>query len=202
LFGFQPQTLGVGTFPHWLSNKILFNCFTRADMDGTPSVVTCQVCSRIEAMGQPSLEDMLRLMDKQQVREMDLKEKYERVLFELEALKLDRSRANATTALTKTNDEQELTGEGITTNRQVKTEWSDVAVLMKQAHVEDLPEFAGDFREWSRFVTVFHRTTRAASFDDVANVGRLDKALKGEARELVLDQLTFGFSPRMILKTS
>jgi Protein of unknown function (DUF1759) len=160
--------------------------------------VACQVCSRLDVMGQPSLEELLRLLDEQQVREMSLKEKYEQVVIELEALKM-----HAAEIPKKTKDDQKLSVEENSSSgcHKVKTEWSDVAMLMKQAYVEDLPDFAGNFREWARFVTVFHRTTKAASFDDVANVGRLDKALKGEARELVLDQLTFGFNPKVILTT-
>ena len=81
------------------------------------------------------------------------------------------------------------------------SELSQLAVLMKQAHVEDLPKFRGEAKDWPLFLAVFKRTTALASIDDVTNVGRLTKALEGEARELVLDQLTFGLSPSGIIET-
>jgi hypothetical protein len=80
-------------------------------------------------------------------------------------------------------------------------EWTELATLMKQSHVEDLPAFSGSTKEWPLFLAVFNRTTSAASIDDVTNIGRLAKALIGEARELVLDQLTFGLSPSDVIAT-
>ena len=82
-----------------------------------------------------------------------------------------------------------------------QSELSQLVVLMKQAHVEDLPKFNGNARDWPLFLAVFKRTTTLASIDDVTNVGRLTKALEGEARELVLDQLTYGLCPKGIIET-
>lgn len=82
-----------------------------------------------------------------------------------------------------------------------RSELSQLAVLMKQALIEDLPKFNGNARDWPLFLAVFRRTTTLASIDDVTNVGRLTKALEGEARELVLDQLTYGLSPKGIIET-
>ena len=84
---------------------------------------------------------------------------------------------------------------------QPRSELSELAMLMKRAHIEDLPKFNGNAKDWPLFLAVFKRTTILASIDDVTNVGRLTKALEGEARELVLDQLTFGLSPKEIMST-
>ena len=86
-------------------------------------------------------------------------------------------------------------------SRRKPSELSQLAILMKQAHVEDLPKFAGDSKHWPLFLAVYKRTTALASIDDVTNVGRLTKALEGEARELVMDQLTYGLDPIGIIKT-
>jgi hypothetical protein len=96
-------------------------------------------------------------------------------------------------------------GEKLETGEKIRTptdgEWCELATLMKQSHVEDLPAFSGSTKEWPLFLAVFNRTTSAASIDDVTNLGRLSKALIGEARELVLDQLTFGLSPSDVMST-
>ena len=78
---------------------------------------------------------------------------------------------------------------------------NELATLMKRSHVEDLPKFSGTIKDWPLFLAVFKRTTQLASIDDVTNVGRLTKALEGEARSLVMDQLTYGLSPAEIIET-
>ena len=77
----------------------------------------------------------------------------------------------------------------------------ELATLMKQSHVEALPKFSGNVKDWPLFLAVFTRTTKLASIDGITNVGRLTKALEGEARAMVLDQLTFGLSPENIIET-
>lgn len=83
----------------------------------------------------------------------------------------------------------------------VGNSFGQLATLMKQAQVEELPKFSGSYKDWPLFLAVFKRTTSVASIDDTTNVGRLTKALEGEARELVLDQLTFGLNPNDIIET-
>lgn len=77
----------------------------------------------------------------------------------------------------------------------------ELAVLMKQAQVEEFPKFSGDIRSWPLFLQTYKRMTKVASIDDVTNIGRLNKSFQGEARELVLDKLTFGSSPAEIIET-
>jgi Pao retrotransposon peptidase/Protein of unknown function (DUF1759)/PHD-finger len=89
----------------------------------------------------------------------------------------------------------------LSTNSTCSTELSELAVLMKLSHVADLPPFSGSLKGWPYFLSVFKRTTACASIDNPTNVGRLDKALSGEARELVQDQLTYGLDPNEIVAT-
>lgn len=86
-------------------------------------------------------------------------------------------------------------------DRQVENLFEQLVILMKQAQIEDLPKFAGNVKKWPLFLAVYNRTTQVASIDDVLNVGRLTKALEGEARALVIDRLTFVLSSRGISKT-
>jgi hypothetical protein len=62
----------------------------------------------------------------------------------------------------------------------------DVSTLMRwQIIKHDLPPFDGKFEEWPIFFSQYEMTTRACKLTDIENIQRLQKALKGEAREVV-----------------
>lgn len=68
----------------------------------------------------------------------------------------------------------------------------DLVTLMSRQHIQELPSFAGDnIREWPYFEEVFRSTTIEGDFNGKENVGRLRKALTGEAYQLVSDLLKY-----------
>lgn len=71
------------------------------------------------------------------------------------------------------------------------TALDNLSVIMGRSLVQELPEFKGDEFEWAYFESVYNSSTAAGKFDDVQNIGRLRKAIKGEAKSLVNDQLMF-----------
>lgn len=186
---------------------------------------------------EPTVKELLVLLEKQQEREHNLLEKFEKqqetenlLRTELEKLSneygavkrlLDSKPSQHTdvhAAKPEENDEifqrilenearlSQKTVASVERQSRVSSGNSDskldeLAVLMKQAHVEELPKFSGNIKDWPLFLAVFKRTTMIASIDDVTNVGRLTKALQGEAKRLVLDQLTFGLNPKSIIET-
>uniref|UniRef100_A0A336LWI0 CSON002273 protein n=1 Tax=Culicoides sonorensis TaxID=179676 RepID=A0A336LWI0_CULSO len=71
----------------------------------------------------------------------------------------------------------------------------------RQSLSKDLPLFHGYTDEWPIFISSFKRTTEICGFTDDENIIRLEKALKGEARDKVASQLTLPSCVSNILKT-
>ncbi|XP_058789702.1 uncharacterized protein LOC131663356 [Phymastichus coffea] len=61
-----------------------------------------------------------------------------------------------------------------------------------------LPEFSGKPLQWMHFVKMYAKSE--ASFSDRRNIGRLDKALKGKAYELVRTLLATTDNPRDVIR--
>ena len=57
--------------------------------------------------------------------------------------------------------------------------------IARQAMGQELPKFSGDISEWTLFISTFRRATEACKFSHLENMVRLQKSLKGEAREAV-----------------
>jgi ribosomal protein L17 len=154
----------------------------------------------------PSVEELLTTMAKSQAREDAIHKQISSMAKEITALKLELAErrklppppaaaaAEPLTVPCKSVTAAANTGHG-------SSEFSEVIGLMKLSHARDLPAFHGTLKDWPYFLSVYNQTTVAASIDDETNVGRLDKALAGEARELVLDQLTLGRRPSEIIDT-
>jgi hypothetical protein len=175
---------------------------------------TCSRC--LQKAGPAQVEKFLKVFAEAQLREEKLLKQCEEMAIELSALRLEvakrRSSASASSSHPTTPTQNELMKEDVVTEKQLpvsaatitrsgsgSSEFGEVAALMKLSYVKDLPSFHGTLKDWPYFLSVYNRTTAAASIDDDTNVGRLDKALTGEARELVLDQLTLGRRPSEII---
>lgn len=55
--------------------------------------------------------------------------------------------------------------------------------------IQDLPEFSGEPEEWPLFYTAYCQSTAAYGYTNFENNQRLQKCLKGEAKEIVLSLL-------------
>jgi hypothetical protein len=83
------------------------------------------------------------------------------------------------------NNWQDQQRPSIALSQQVQQD-CDVSTLMRrQITKHDLPPFDGKFEEWPIFFSQYEMTTRACKLTDIENIQRLQKALKGEAREVV-----------------
>jgi hypothetical protein len=70
--------------------------------------------------------------------------------------------------------------------KSVDAEIGAISTFMtRQIIKHDLPTFDGKFDEWPIFYSQYEMTTEACKITDVENIQRLQKALKGEAREVV-----------------
>ncbi|CAG7732184.1 unnamed protein product [Allacma fusca] len=58
--------------------------------------------------------------------------------------------------------------------------------LARQTIPKHLPDFSGQCEEWPMFVTQFNRTTQLLGLSNDENLMRLQKSLKGKAKEMVL----------------
>jgi hypothetical protein len=70
--------------------------------------------------------------------------------------------------------------------KSVDAEVGAISTFMtRQIIKHDLPNFDGKFDEWPIFYSQYEMTTEACKITDVENIQRLQKALKGEARDVV-----------------
>lgn len=70
--------------------------------------------------------------------------------------------------------------------------------------IYDLPEFSGSPEDWTMFLTAFEHSTAAYQYCHFEIILRLQKALKGEAREcananIVIEQIKFQYDDLLIL---
>jgi Protein of unknown function (DUF1759)/PHD-finger len=168
----------------------------------------------------PTVNELLAMMAKSQVREEAIHAQISALAKEMTALKLElaeRKKLSPPPAIppclaaeaskqvvTNLMKDELLAASHSAVNAAVaarsgSSEFGELAALMKLSYARDLPLFHGTVKDWPYFLSVYNQTTVAASIDDDTNVGRLDKALSGEARELVLDQLTLGRRPSEII---
>ncbi|CAL8100448.1 unnamed protein product [Orchesella dallaii] len=73
--------------------------------------------------------------------------------------------------------------------------------LIRQTTGKDLPPFGGDCSEWPAFHAQYVQTTAACGFTPVENLYRLQKALKGKAKEVVQAFLTTPDNVEIIMET-
>ncbi|KAG5863384.1 hypothetical protein JTB14_017019 [Gonioctena quinquepunctata] len=64
-------------------------------------------------------------------------------------------------------------------------------IITRQSLNKDLPYFARNPLEWQNFITQFQETTDLCQFSDRENMSRLQKCLKGKAKETVHTLLNF-----------
>ena len=75
-----------------------------------------------------------------------------------------------------------------------------LAMTLSRQQIQKLPEFSGDEAEWPFFESVFLSTTKEGNYSKEQNVNRLKRALKGDAREIVKDQLMFSSDATAIME--
>lgn len=59
----------------------------------------------------------------------------------------------------------------------------------RQSMSRDLPAFSGDAEDWPTFISMFRLTTKECGFSDAENMIRLQRCLKGKAKETVFSLL-------------
>lgn len=74
-----------------------------------------------------------------------------------------------------------------------------LAITMRRTTIQQLPTFSGDCKEWPLFEAVYKRTTEDGRFTDRENIERLGKALKGEARDTVVNLLMYSDEAQEIM---
>ena len=72
---------------------------------------------------------------------------------------------------------------------------------MARTSSKDLPTFSGNAEEWPTFSTMLRTTTEQCCFSNVENMIRLQKALKGRARDFVLPLLTVPENTPQVIRT-
>jgi len=66
---------------------------------------------------------------------------------------------------------------------------SSSQIAARQAIPKELSSFSGDPEEWPMFISTFGHSTFAAGLSNVEDILRLQKCLKGRAREMEKDKL-------------
>ncbi|XP_055903410.1 uncharacterized protein LOC129939426 [Eupeodes corollae] len=78
---------------------------------------------------------------------------------------------------------------------------TDQQIATRHAIPRDLPVFTGHPGEWPVFISTFTQTTAACGFTKTENLLRLQRCLKGKAREVVVAQLTIPNCVPIIIST-
>jgi len=71
----------------------------------------------------------------------------------------------------------------------------------RQGISRDLPHFHGEPEEWPAFINRFHSTTDSCGFSDIENLDRLQKSIKGKAKEAVISMMFAPENVQEILET-
>lgn len=66
---------------------------------------------------------------------------------------------------------------------------------------KDLPEFHGRAEDWPIFISALKNSTEACGYSDGENLGRLQKSLKGDAKDLVRSRLVHASSVPGVVET-
>ncbi|CAL8103429.1 unnamed protein product [Orchesella dallaii] len=72
--------------------------------------------------------------------------------------------------------------------------------LARQSTGKDLPTFSGEPEEWQYFHSVLKKSTEVCGFSEEENIGRLQKCLKGKAKEAVQSMLVSSCSLNEIVE--
>jgi len=73
--------------------------------------------------------------------------------------------------------------------------------VTRQSVARDLPQFTGDPIEWPNFKCQFFTSTEACGFSNVENMSRLQKSLKGKARDVVVATMASPDNVERVMKT-
>ncbi|XP_055630329.1 uncharacterized protein LOC129771064 [Toxorhynchites rutilus septentrionalis] len=102
-------------------------------------------------------------------------------------------RASAPPFLPNHDDQPDVEGNMMLLNRS--------QIAARQAIPRDLPTFDGDPEEWPLFVATFESTTRVCGFSQEENIIRLQKSLRGKAKESVRSQLLHATNVDNVIST-
>ncbi|XP_047998807.1 uncharacterized protein LOC125236151 [Leguminivora glycinivorella] len=80
------------------------------------------------------------------------------------------------------------------------TQSANTRLLSRLATSKDLPLFSGESLEWIQFKKSYEQSTKLCNYSDTENIARLEKCLRGEAKETVSSLFTTDTSPRAILE--
>jgi len=72
-----------------------------------------------------------------------------------------------------------------TEKKDASTKSTSSKFLARQSASKDLPHFYGDSDDWPNFIAEFERSTALCEFSNVENISRLQRCLKGKAKESV-----------------
>lgn len=103
---------------------------------------------------------------------------------------------------TKANEhEKPLRKETNVVNRTSNPELATYQIMNRHSFGKDLPIFSGRPEEWAVFISAFEHSTQAMGLTQYENLLRLQRALKGKAREVVEAQLSLPSCVDNIIKT-
>lgn len=74
-------------------------------------------------------------------------------------------------------------------------------ILFRHAINRDLPEFRGNPEEWPLFISAYKQSTKICGYTNDENLVRLQKSLKGTAKDMVVSQLCMPSSVPNIIQT-
>ncbi|XP_037029336.1 uncharacterized protein LOC119069388 [Bradysia coprophila] len=74
-------------------------------------------------------------------------------------------------------------------------------IASRQVVPRDLPIFYGDAEDWTKFFSVYQNSTTVCGYNNSENLGRLQKALKGDAEEAVRSLLVHADAVPEIIRT-
>ncbi|XP_073963851.1 uncharacterized protein [Choristoneura fumiferana] len=85
-------------------------------------------------------------------------------------------------------------------NLAFATQSTNTQLLSRLATPKDLPVFTGESLEWLQFKKSYEESTVLCKYSDSENIARLNKCLRGEAREAVSSLLISDATPSTILE--
>ncbi|CAG7825168.1 unnamed protein product, partial [Allacma fusca] len=78
----------------------------------------------------------------------------------------------------------------------------DTKIFMtRQTMMRDLPIFSGEPEEWAAFIATYERTTKSCRFSNEENLARLQKCLKGSAKEATSSLMVTPLNVSAIIET-
>ncbi|CAG7666298.1 unnamed protein product [Allacma fusca] len=87
-------------------------------------------------------------------------------------------------------------------DRDIRSGNDNRILMSRHAMQRDLPTFSGEPEEWAMFAASFIRSTQACNFSNDENLSRLQKCLRGKAKDMVQSLLVTPNNVPEIMQTS